>query len=113
MLTSPRLAHISMKRPLALQILLVLVLMFTQHVGATHLSAHAAATIAQHQSVDRATLQACEQCSLFTALGSSPPETPLHFDIEPPREQLVAFAIHSFRSHSQICYRSRAPPLLF
>jgi len=100
-----------MMRRLSLHCLLVLMLVFTQHVGSTHLSAHAAATIAQHQP-DKAAPQVCEQCSLFAAIGSSPPQTPFYFDVEPTHEQFVALAVRSHSSQSSTFYRSRAPPAL-
>jgi hypothetical protein len=105
--------HRSMTRRCTLHLLLVLMLVFTQHMGSMHLSAHAAANIAQHQPVvAKNTLQACEQCSLFAALGSSPLQTPFTFDVEPPREHVVALPTYAFGSHSQTFYRSRAPPAL-
>ena len=112
MLTDSELVHRSMTRRFALHVLLVLTLLFTQHVGSAHLSAHAAASISQHGSIDKGTLQACEQCSLFAALGSSPPQTPFQFEIEPPRQDFVPCAVHSFNSYFQSFYRSRAPPVV-
>ena len=109
---SPGLIHRSMRRRLATHVLLVLLLVFTQQVGSAHLSAHAASSIAQDQPAEKATLQVCEQCTLFAALGSSPPQPVFHFDIQPARELFLAFSVQSFRSHGQTFYRSRAPPAL-
>jgi hypothetical protein len=97
-------------RRLHLHLLLALLLVFTQQVGAAHLSSHAASQLAQHHDKVHGTVDPCELCSLFASLGHSLPVSALAWDVVPSHFDSVESVARSFQSRTLPVYQSRAPP---
>jgi hypothetical protein len=97
-----------------LHILLMFALVFSQQMGSVHLSSHAAQELAQaQQKKTQNVVKVCEQCALFAALGSSPPNTYQQlFAVAPVGPQVITTSVYSFESRSFGFYHSRAPPIL-
>jgi hypothetical protein len=97
-------------RRLHLHLLLALLLVFTQQVGAAHLSSHAASQLAQPHGKAHGTLDPCELCSLFASLGHGLPASSLSWDVVPSHFDSVESVAHSLQSRTLPAYQSRAPP---
>ncbi|HEY4367586.1 MAG TPA: hypothetical protein VGN07_10185 [Steroidobacteraceae bacterium] len=98
-------------RRLHLHLLLALLLVFTQQLGAAHLSSHAASQLAQQHDKAHSTADPCELCSLFASLGHSLPVTALNWAVVPTHFDYIESVAHSSESQTLLVYQSRAPPL--
>lgn len=106
----PRVRSVSFMRRLHLHLLLALLLVFAQQVGAAHLSSHAASQFTQQHGKAHGTVDPCELCSLFASLGHSLPVAALTWDVLPNHSSPVEALAHSFESRALPFYQSRAPP---
>jgi hypothetical protein len=97
-------------RRLHLHLLLALLLVFAQQVGAAHLASHAAFQFTQQHGKTHGTVDPCELCSVFASLGHSLPVTALTWDVLPNHFRFVEPLAHSFESRTLPVYQSRAPP---
>jgi len=97
-------------RRLHLHLLLALLLVFAQHVGAAHLSSHAASQFTQQHDKAHGTIDPCGLCSLFASLGHGLSNSTLPWSAVPSHFDPVESVAYPFESRTLPVYQSRAPP---